>query len=71
MEKILKIEGMMCPHCEARVKKVLEETNGVCEAIVSHKDGTAKVIMTSPLTDEVLAKVITDNGYRVLEISEK
>ena len=71
MEKILKIEGMMCPHCEARVKKVLEETNGVCEAIVSHKDGTAKVIMTSPLTDEVLAKVITDNGYKVLEISAK
>ena len=68
MEKTIKIEGMMCPHCEARVKKVLEETDGVTEAIVSHKEGTAVVKMAQELSDETLAKVITDNGYKVIEI---
>ena len=71
MEKIIKIEGMMCPHCEARVKKVLEETEGVIKAIVSHTNGTAIVSMTSALSDELLAKVITDNGYKVIDISDK
>ena len=65
MKKTLKIEGMMCPHCEARVKKILEETAGVTEAIVSNKDGTAIVSMTTPITDEILTKLITDNGYKV------
>jgi Cu2+-exporting ATPase len=69
MKKTMKIEGMMCPHCEARVKKVLEELEGVSEAIVSHTSGTATVIMTSPVADDVLTKVITDNGYQVLGIS--
>ena len=69
MKKIIKIEGMMCPHCEARVKKVLEETAGISEAIVSHTDGTAIVSMSAPLSDETLAKIITDNGYTVVGIS--
>ena len=69
MEKTMKIEGMMCPHCEARVKKVLEELEGVSEAIVSHTSGTAVVMMTSPVADAVLTKVVTDNGYQVLGIS--
>ena len=69
MEKTMKIEGMMCPHCEARVKKVLEEIEGVSEAIVSHTSGTAVVTMTAPVADDVLTKVITDNGYQVLGIS--
>ncbi len=68
MEKTMKIEGMMCPHCEARVKKVLEELPGVSEAIVSHKDDSAIVKLTAPVCDEVLTKVITDNGYKVIEI---
>ena len=69
MEKIIKIEGMMCPHCEARVKKVLEETEGVTEATVSHVQGTAAVKMSTPLSDEALTKIITDNGYTVISIS--
>ena len=68
MEKIIKIEGMMCPHCEARVKKILEETEGVSEAVVSHKEGVAVVKMTTPLSDDALAKIITDNGYTVTGI---
>ena len=68
MKKTMKIEGMMCPHCEARVKKVLEELDGVTEAIVSHTEGTAVVSMEKAISDEVLAKVITDNGYKVIEI---
>ena len=69
MEKTIKIEGMMCPHCEARVKKVLEELEGVSSAIVSHTAGTAIITMTSPLSDDTLTKVITDNGYNVIEIN--
>ena len=68
MKKTMKIEGMMCPHCEARVKKVLEEIEGVTEAIVSHKDGTAVVTMTTEIANEALAKIITDNGYTVTDI---
>ena len=68
MEKTMKIKGMMCPHCEARVKKVLEELPGVSEAIVSHKDDSAIVKLTAPVCDEVLTKVITENGYKVIEI---
>ena len=68
MEKTMKIEGMMCPHCEARVKKVLEELPGVSEAIVSHKDDSAIVKLSSPVCDEVLTKAITENGYKVIEI---
>ena len=68
MEKTMKIEGMMCPHCEARVKQLLEGTDGVAAAVVSHTEGTAVITLTSPVADEVLAKLITDNGYKVLEI---
>ena len=68
MKKTLKIEGMMCPHCEARVKKLLEELPEVAEAAVSHKKGTAVVKLTAEMSDEALAKVITDNGYKVLEV---
>ncbi len=68
MEKIIKIEGMMCPHCEARVKKILEELDGVTSAAVSHTEGTAVLTMTSPVADDTLTKVIVDNGYNVIEI---
>ncbi len=68
MEKTMKIEGMMCPHCEARVKKILEETEGVKEAVVSHTDGTAIVKMSACVSDDILSKIITDNGYKVVEI---
>lgn len=68
MNRTIKIEGMMCPHCEARVKKVLEEIEGVTEAIVSHTEGTAVVSMDKPISNDEFAKVITDNGYKVIEI---
>ncbi|MBQ8447351.1 MAG: cation transporter, partial [Clostridia bacterium] len=68
MKKTLKIEGMMCPHCEARVKNLLEALPEVAEAAVSHKKGTAVVKLTAEVSDEALAKVITDNGYKVIEV---
>ena len=68
MEKTIKIEGMMCPHCEARVKTLLEELEGVSSAVVSHSEGTAVITMSSPIADEVITKLITDNGYKVIEI---
>lgn len=68
MEKTLKIEGMMCPHCEARVKKALEELSEVSEAQVSHKDGVAIVKLSAQISDETLMGLITDNGYKVLDI---
>ncbi len=68
MKKTLKIEGMMCPHCEARVKKVLEELPEVTAADVSHKKGTAVVSLGADISDEALAKIITDNGYKVISV---
>ena len=69
MEKLIKIEGMMCPHCEARVKKLLLETEGISEAEVSHTSGTAAIKLSSPVSDELITKIITDGGYTVTEIS--
>ncbi len=68
MEKTMKIEGMMCPHCEARVKKTLEDMAQVAEAVVSHENGTAIVKFTENVGNEVLKKVIEDQGYQVLDI---
>ncbi len=68
MEKTMKIKGMMCPHCEARVKKVLEELPEVTEAEVSYKKDTAVLTLSAPVSDEALTKVITDNGYTVVKI---
>lgn len=68
MEKTMKIEGMMCGHCEARVKKTLEELAGVTEAVVSHTDGTAVVKIAESLDNDVLKKAVEDQGYQVLEI---
>jgi len=68
MEKTMKIEGMMCGHCEARVKKVLEALPEVTEAVVSHVDGTAVVKLGGELSNEVLKKTVEDQDYKVLEI---
>ena len=66
MEKTLKIEGMMCGHCEAHVKKALEALSEVDEAIVSHEAGTAVVKLNSKVADDVLEKAVEDEGYKVV-----
>ena len=66
MEKVMKIEGMMCPHCEAHVKKALEAIPQVESAQASHTEGTAVVILTADVADEVLRKAVEDEGYKVL-----
>ncbi len=68
MEKTLKIEGMMCGHCEAHVKKALEALEGVTQANVSHETGTAVVAMTADISGEILRQTVADQGYKVLEI---
>ncbi len=67
MEITMKIEGMMCPHCEANVKKTLEEFAEVREAIVSHKDGTAIVTLDADLGVATLKKAVEDKGYKVID----
>ena len=68
MEKTLKIEGMMCGHCEMHVKKALEALDGVGNAEVSHKTGTAVVTFQKEVSDDVLKKAVTDQGYNVTDI---
>ena len=65
MEKTMKIEGMMCPHCEATVKKALEALEEVSEATVSHEANTAIVELASDVADEVLTKAVEDKDYKV------
>ncbi len=69
IEKTLKIEGMMCGHCEATVKKALEAFEQVDEALVSHENGTAIVTLNSPVDDAELKKAVEDKGYDVISCS--
>lgn len=69
MTKTMNIEGMMCGHCEARVKKALEAVSGVSEAVVSHENGTAVVILTQDVSDDVLKKAVEDQDYKVTGIT--
>ena len=68
MQKTITIEGMMCGHCEAHVKKALEAVDGVSLAEVSHSSGTAKVTLTKPVSDDVLIKAVEEADYKVIEI---
>ena len=68
MEKTMKIEGMMCGHCEARVKKALEALDQVESAAVSHEAGTAVVTLKSDVADDVLKKAVEDQDYKVLSV---
>ena len=67
--KTLKVEGMMCAHCEARVKKALEAVPGVESAAASHTAGTAVVTLSAPVADEVLAAAVEAQDYQVLGVS--
>ena len=69
MKKTLKIEGMMCGHCEATVKKALEAIDGVSEAVVSHEQGTAVVTLSGEVADAALKQAVEDKDYQVLEIA--
>ena len=69
MKKTMKIEGMMCGHCEAAVKKALEALDGVEMAEVSHEAGTAIVTLSSDVSDEVLTKAVEDKDYKVLSVA--
>ena len=68
MEKTMKIEGMMCPHCEARVKKTLEKLEQVEEAQVSWQAGTAVVKLNKKVDNEVLKKAVEDQDYQVVSV---
>lgn len=68
MKKVINIKGMMCKHCEANVKKILEGLDGVISAEVSHETGMAEVMMESEIDNEVFVKVISDNDYEVISI---
>ena len=69
MTKTMKIEGMMCEHCEATVKKVLEKIDGVASADVSHKEGTAVVTLSGDVADDKLKEAVEDRDYKVISIA--
>lgn len=67
MEKVLKIEGMMCGHCEMHVKKALEAIEGVVEATADHKAGTATLTLSSDVSDDILKNAVEAEGYSVVQ----
>lgn len=69
MTKTMKIDGMMCSHCEDRVKQSLEGLAQVSQAEVSHEKGTAVVTLTAEVSNDVLKKTVEDQGYNVISIS--
>lgn len=69
MTKTMKIEGMMCSHCEGRVKQSLEGLAQVSQAEVSHEKGTAVVTLSADVSNDVLKKTVEDQGYKVISIS--
>ncbi len=68
MTKTIKIEGMMCGHCEAHVKKALEAIDGVKEAQASHEEGTAVVTLEKDVADDVLSKAVEEQDYKVISV---
>ena len=68
MEKKMTVNGMMCAHCEARVKQALEAIDGVSEAKVNHDANEAVVTLTADVPDAVLTKAVVDAGYEVAGI---
>lgn len=71
MTKVLKVEGMMCGHCEAHVKKALEAVDGVISAEASHVNGTATVTLSKPVEDTTLIKAVEAADYKVLAVEAK
>ena len=69
MQITMKIEGMMCEHCQARVKKAIEAVEGVTEAAVDYRDGSAVVTLDREVAPEVLKNAVEEKNYTVLEIA--
>ena len=69
MQRTLTIEGMMCPHCEATVKKALEAVAGVENAVVSHEAGTAVVTLSGPVANGLLKQAVEAKDYKVTSIA--
>ena len=69
MQKTLHIEGMMCAHCEATVKKALEDLPCVGAAQVDHRAGVAVVTLTAPADDDLLRRAVEERGYTVTAVS--
>ena len=67
-KKVIKIEGMMCPHCSASVKEALEAIDGVADAEVSHESGKATVTFSTDVSDSSLKKAIEERDYKVVSI---
>ena len=67
MEKVIGIEGMMCPHCEAHVKKALLAIDGVTDVVASHEQKKATITLSHDVADEVLKAAIREQGYTVME----
>ena len=68
MNKTMKIEGMMCNHCEMHVKNALEAIDGVDTAVVSHKDKMATLTLSADVSDAILKNAVEAEGYSVLSI---
>lgn len=68
MNRIIKIEGLMCPHCEAHAKTALENIGGVTVLEISHKTGIANVEINDNVDDSALKNAIESQGYKVVEI---
>lgn len=66
--RIVHIKGMMCPHCENTVKKALESVDGISNADVSHEKGTAVITLTKDISDDIIAKNVTDKGYEFVSV---
>ena len=68
MTKTIQIEGMMCMHCEMKVKKALEALEGVAEAVVSHDAGTAVVTLNGEVSDEAMKAAVEAKDFKVTGI---
>jgi len=67
MTKTIRINGMMCAHCEARMKNALEAIDGVVSAVASHEQNNAVLELSKEVSEEVLCKAVTDAGYEYVK----
>ena len=69
MEKTIKIDGMMCPHCEKHVKDALEKLDGVVSAEANHEAGEAVITLSFDVADAVLTSAVENEGYTVISVN--